>query len=80
MTKTATKTQTMDLQDLLLDEAKKQNVEVTIFTVNGVKQEARIIGFDKFIVLADVKGKTQMFYKHALSTIVFPSNFKMPNQ
>lgn len=80
MTKATTKKQTLDLQDLLLDEAKKQNVEVTIFTVNGVKQEARILGFDNFTVLADVKGKTQMFYKHALSTIVFPSHFKILNQ
>lgn len=65
----------VNIQDKLLNQAKKQKAIVTIFTMNGVRQDAVIIGFDNFTIIADINGKTHMFFKHAVSTIVFPSNF-----
>ena len=64
-----------NLQDKILNEVMKQKAIVTLFTMNGVRQDMKIVGFDNFIILGDVKGKTQMFYKHAVSTIILPSNF-----
>lgn len=68
---------TPNIQDKMLMEAKKQQIEVTIFTTNGVRQSAKILGFDNFIILTEVKGQMQMFYKHAVSTIIYPNGFKL---
>ena len=61
---------TNNLQDVFLTRARKQNVPVTMFLINGFQLRGIITGFDSFVVVLDSEGKQQMIYKHAISTIV----------
>lgn len=60
---------TNNLQDVFLTRARKQNVPVTMFLINGFQLRGTITGFDSFVVVLDSEGKQQVIYKHAISTI-----------
>ena len=60
---------TNNLQDIFLTRARKQNVPVTMFLINGFQLRGTITGFDSFVVVLDSEGKQQVIYKHAISTI-----------
>ena len=59
-----------NLQEIFLTRARKQNVPVTVFLVNGFQLRGNVTGFDSFTVVLDSDGKQQVIYKHAISTIV----------
>ena len=59
-----------NLQDIFLTRARKENIPVTLFLVNGFQLRGTISGFDCFVVVLDSDGKQQVIYKHAISTIV----------
>jgi len=59
-----------NLQDLLLNQARKDNVPVTVFLTSGFQMKGSIRGFDSYVVMLETDGKQQMIYKHAISTIV----------
>ncbi len=59
-----------NLQEIFLTKARKQNVPVTVFLVNGFQLRGSVAGFDNFTVVLDSDGKQQVIYKHAISTIV----------
>ena len=59
-----------NLQEIFLTRARKQNVAVTVFLVNGFQLRGTVTGFDNFTVVLDTEGKQQVIYKHAISTIV----------
>ena len=59
-----------NLQDLFLTRARKQNVPLTLFLVNGFQMRGTIAGFDPFVVVILSEGRQQIIYKHAISTIV----------
>lgn len=61
---------TNNLQEIFLTRARKQNIPVTMFLVNGFQLRGTITGFDCFVVILDSEGKQQVIYKHAISTIV----------
>lgn len=61
---------TNNLQDIFLTKARKENVPVTLFLVNGFQLRGVITGFDCFVVVLDSEGRQQVIYKHAISTIV----------
>ena len=61
---------TETLQDLFLNEARKDRQLVTVFLMNGFQMMGVITGFDSFVVLLVTEGKQQMIYKHAISTVV----------
>ena len=61
---------TQNLQDLFLNQARKENLAVTMFLMNGFQLRGVIRGFDGFTVILDSDGKQQMIYKHAISTVV----------
>ncbi len=61
---------TINLQDIFLNQLRKENVAATIFLVNGYQIKGSIRSFDNFTILLDVEGKQQLVYKHALSTII----------
>ena len=61
---------TSNLQEIFLTRARKQNVPVTVFLVNGFQLRGTVTGFDNFTVVLDTDGKQQVIYKHAISTIV----------
>ena len=59
----------INLQDSFLNQARKENVGVTIHLVNGFQIKGNVRGFDTYIVVLESQGKQQMVYKHAISTV-----------
>ena len=58
-----------NLQDIFLTKARKENVPVTLFLVNGFQLRGVITGFACFVVVLDSAGWQQVISKHAISTI-----------
>lgn len=58
------------LQDVFLNQVRRDNVPVTMYLINGFQIRGQVKGFDNFTVVLDVEGKQQMVYKHAISTIM----------
>jgi len=61
-----------NLQDIFLNQARKERLTVTMFLMNGFQLRGIIRGFDAFVVIVDTDGKQQLIYKHAISTVVPP--------
>ena len=61
---------TQNLQDMFLNQARKEKLAVTMFLMNGFQLRGVIRGFDGFTVILDSDGRQQMIYKHAISTVV----------
>lgn len=60
----------LNLQDLFLNNARKERIAVTIYLMNGVQVKGHVKGFDSYIILLEDEKKQQnMIYKHAVSTI-----------
>ena len=62
-------TKPINLQENFLNQARKENVPVTIHLLNGFQIKGMIRGFDQFTVVIDAMGRQQMVFKHAISTI-----------
>lgn len=62
--------QQINLQDLFLNQVRKEGVAITLYLVNGFQLKGVLRGFDNFTVILDSEGKQQMVYKHAISTIM----------
>ena len=62
-------TETINLQDAILKEVRRDKVQVTLFLMNGFQLRGIITGFDSFVVVLVSDGKQQMIYKHAISTL-----------
>ena len=61
--------ETLNLQDAILKEVRRERVPVTLFLMNGFKLRGTITGFDSFVVVLVTDGKQQMLYKHAILTL-----------
>lgn len=59
-----------NLQDVFLNNVRKNKSPVTVFLVNGVKLQGIITWFDNFCVLLRRDGHSQLVYKHAISTVM----------
>jgi host factor-I protein len=59
-----------NLQDNFLNQLRKDNMQTTIFLINGYQIKGNIRSFDNFTILLDVDGRQQLVYKHAVSTII----------
>ena len=59
-----------NLQDLFLNDVRKEHQLVTVFLMNGFQMKGVITGFDSFVVCLVTEGRQQMIYKHAISTVV----------
>ncbi|SPF55754.1 RNA-binding protein Hfq [Candidatus Desulfosporosinus infrequens] len=62
--------QPSNLQEIFLNQVRKEKIAVTIFLVNGFQLRGLIKGFDNFSVVIEFEGKQQMVYKHAVSTVM----------
>jgi host factor-I protein len=58
-----------NLQELFLNQVRKEKIPVVIFLTNGVRLKGLIKGFDNFVVLLKDSNE-QLIYKHAISSIV----------
>ena len=63
---------TQNLQDLILNQARRDRSMVTVFLMNGFQLHGVVKGFDSFTLVLDSDGIQQLIYKHAISTIVPP--------
>ncbi len=63
---------TQNLQDIFLNQARRERMNLTVFLMNGFQLRGIVRGFDSFTVVIDTDGKQQLIYKHAISTIVPP--------
>ena len=61
--------ETINLQDAILKEVRRDRVPVTLFLMNGFQLRGIVTGFDSFVVVLVTDGKQQMIYKHAISTL-----------
>lgn len=60
----------INLQDVFLNQCRKDKILVTIFLTNGFQFKGMIKGFDSYVVILDCDGKQQLVFKHAISTVV----------
>ena len=60
---------TINLQDVFLNQVRKERIPVTIYLTNGFQLRGLVKGFDNFTVILDSEGKQQLVYKHAISTV-----------
>lgn len=60
---------TANLQDMFLTRARRSEVAVTVFLMNGFQIRGTIGGFDAFTVIVHSDGKQNLIYKHAISTV-----------
>ena len=61
--------ETLNLQEAILKECRKEKVPVTLFLMNGFQLRGIVTGYDSFVVVLVSDGKQQMIYKHAISTL-----------
>ncbi len=59
-----------NLQDVFLNQARKDRIAVTIYLTNGFQFKGIVKGFDAFTVVLETEGKQNLVYKHAISTII----------
>ena len=69
-----------NLQDLFLNQARRERLNVTLFLMNGFQLRGVIRGFDAFVVIVDSDGKQQMIYKHAISTVAPARNLALTEE
>lgn len=63
-------TKGLNLQDVFLNQARKDRMPLTIILTNGYQFKGVIRGFDSYIVILETEGRQQLVYKHAISTLV----------
>ena len=60
----------MNLQDIFLNQARKDRINLTIYLTNGFQFKGIVKGFDSYTIILDCDGKQNIVYKHAVSTII----------
>ena len=64
----------MNLQDVFLNQARKEKIQVTTYLTNGFQFRGTVKGFDNYIVILESEGRQNLVYKHAISTVI-PSKY-----
>lgn len=60
----------LNLQDIFLNQVRKEKISITVFLVSGYQIKGLVKGFDNYTIVLNSEGKQQMIYKHAISTII----------
>ena len=58
-----------NLQDIFLNNARKNKIQVIIHLLNGFQLKGFVKGFDNFTVVLNCDDKQMLIYKHSISTI-----------
>ncbi|MBN4062691.1 MAG: RNA chaperone Hfq [Alkaliphilus sp.] len=66
--------QSINLQDLFLNQVRREKTVITIYLVNGFQLKGYVKGFDNYTIVIESDGKQQLIYKHAVSTIMPSKN------
>ncbi len=67
---TADKTAQNNIQDVFLNNLRRDRTLVTVFLMGGVKLTGKIRSFDKYALVLDTNSQEQLVFKHAISTVV----------
>ena len=59
-----------NIQDLLLNSARKEKMEITIYLSNGVPIKGVVVSFDNFTIVVEQQGKQYLIYKHSITTVI----------
>ena len=59
-----------NLQDIFLNNARKNRTQVIIHLLNGFQLKGFVKGFDNFTVVLNCDDKQMLIYKHSISTII----------
>ena len=59
----------LNLQDIFLNQIRKEKTMVTIYLVNGFQLRGYVKGFDSFTLIIENEGRQNLVYKNAISTI-----------
>lgn len=59
----------LNLQDVFLNQIRKEKTMVTIYLVNGFQLRGYVKGFDSFTLIIENEGRQNLVYKNAISTI-----------
>lgn len=59
----------LNLQDVFLNQARRERLTITIYLTNGFQFKGVVRGFDSYTVILDCDGRQNLVYKHAISTI-----------
>jgi host factor-I protein len=60
----------INLQDVFLNQVRKERVPVTVYLINGFQFKGIVKGFDQYSLIVDSEGKQELIFKHAVSTIM----------
>ena len=60
----------LNLQDVFLNQARKDKIPITCILTNGFQFKGMVRGFDSYIVIIESEGKQELVFKHAISTII----------
>ena len=52
----------LNLQDVFLNQARKEKIPVTIYITNGFQFKGLVRGFDNYTVILDTDGKQNLIY------------------
>lgn len=63
------KSGSMNVQDVFLNQLRRERVPLTIYLTNGFQLKGIIKGFDNFVIVIESENRQQVVYKHAISTI-----------
>lgn len=66
-----------NLQDIFLNQARRERQIVTVFLMNGFQMRGVVRGFDSFTVVVDCEGKQELIYKHVISTLIPARNIDL---
>ena len=59
----------LNLQDMFLNQLRKEKIMVTVYLVNGFQLRGYVKGFDTFTIVVENEGRQNLVYKNAVSTI-----------
>ena len=62
--------QVHNIQDVFLNNLRRDKLIVSVFLVSGVKLTGRIKSFDKYSVILESNQQEQLIFKHAISTVM----------
>ena len=77
VTEETAKNKNINLQELFLNVARKEKMLITMFLTNGFQIRGVVKGFDTYVVIIESEGKSQMVYKHAISTVIPSKNINV---
>ncbi|MGN0665924.1 MAG: RNA chaperone Hfq [Huintestinicola sp.] len=60
----------LNLQDVFLNQARKDKIPITCILTNGFQFKGMVKGFDSYTVIIESEGKQELVFKHAISTII----------